>query len=203
MIKLTINFLLNLILLNKFKVIFLIIALISYNYAEKFPDEGKEYLVLGQLEIDNKYDERFLYITEKILGNDIKFEVLSFTEPQVINNNRLVQYEYNILNVLFWASFSIFIAIVIITTLINDKDVGWDIDYVWSKTLKSLIYSEEEDGVIYYMALGRLLHKSDKLKTASTIVRLGFNSLSDVRSLPKFQTKKSKRQSILEKIGIK
>jgi hypothetical protein len=68
-----------------------------------------------------------------------------------------------------------------------------------------LIYCEEEDGFFYYFALGRLISKRDTQisRYYKPNRELKINGFRDLFICPKYQTKKSKRETLLNKIGIK
>ena len=68
-----------------------------------------------------------------------------------------------------------------------------------------MIYCEEENGNFYYFALGRLIDKRNKQVSRSySITReLGIDGFRDLYRCPKYQTKTQKRETLLNKIGIK
>jgi hypothetical protein len=112
---------------------------------------------------------------------------------------------YNGFNILFWVLFGILTVILIICTFVNDDDIGWEIEDSWITAFTTLIYCEEENGYFYYFALGRLISKTDKQISRSYRMtsELHIDGFRDLYRCPKFQTKTQKRETLLNKIGIK
>jgi len=203
-LKLILNFLFNLIISNKIKILFIILSIISFKYVDEIPDTQKELFVVKSLDLGDKYKNRYAYIYETSISNEIKTEVISFEKPQDLVNNKLIHTKYNELNIVIWILFFLFTLLFIIPSFMyDDSDVNWELKDVWYDSIRSTIYSELEDGVYYYMSFGRLIYKSEKLLTPESVMRnSGISSLTDIKSMPKFKTKSLKRESILKQIGI-
>jgi hypothetical protein len=203
-LKLILDFLFNFILNNRIKTLFVILSVILFNYAGSIPDTQKELFIIKSLDLGDKYKNRYTYIYENSMSSEIKMEIINFETPQELVNSKLNYSEYNELNVLLLVLFGISSLLFIIPSFMySDDDVNWGLKSVWYESLKSTIYSELEDGIYYYMSFGRLIHKSEKLLHPESVMRnSGINSLSDIKSMPKFKTKSLKRESILKQIGI-
>lgn len=203
-LKLILNFLFNFIINNRIKTLFAILSVILFNYAGDIPEIEKELFIVKSLDLGDKYKNRYVYIYENSISSEIKMELINFETPQELVNNKLIYSKYNDLNVLLWALFVISSLFFIIPSFMySDDDINWELKDVWYGSLKSTIYSELEDGLYYYMSFGRLIYKSEKLLTPELVMRnSGINSLSDIKSMPKFKTKSLKRESVLKQIGI-
>jgi hypothetical protein len=203
-LKLILNFLFNLIISNKIKILFIILSIISFKYAGEIPDTQKELFIIKSVDLGDIYKNRYAYIYESSMSNEIKTELISFEKPQDLVNNKLIYTKYNDLNVLLWVLFGISSLLFVIPSFMyDDSDVNWELKDVWYDSIRSTIYSELEDGIYYYMSFGRLIHKSEKLLTPESVMRnSGIDSLTDIKSMPKFKTKSLKRESILKQIGI-
>jgi hypothetical protein len=85
---------------------------------------------------------------------------------------------------------------------LSDEELSWEFDECLEKSLSFLISCNIEDDKFYYMALGRLLRKSDKqLGGYHSITReLNIRSFSDILNCPKFKTRSQKRGELLDKL---
>ncbi len=202
-INLISKFLSEVIINNKIKILFVILSIICFKYADEIPDSQKELFIIKSVDLGDLYKNRYAYIYESSISNEIKVEVISFEKPQELVNNKIIYTAYNELNIPIWILFVVFTLLYVIPSFMHDDDVNWELKDIWYDSLKSTIYSELEDGVYYYMSFGRLIHKSEKLLTPENVMRIsGINSFSDIKSMPKFKTKSLKRESILKEIGI-
>jgi hypothetical protein len=203
-INLISKFLSEVIINNKIKILFVILSIICFKYVDEIPDSQKELFIIKSVDLGDLYKNRYAYIYESSISNEIKVEVISFEKPQELVNNKIIYTAYNELNIPIWILFVVFTLLYVIPSFMyDDDDVSWELKDIWYDSLKSTIYSELEDGVYYYMSFGRLIHKSEKLLTPENVMRIsGINSFSDIKSMPKFKTKSLKRESILKEIGI-
>lgn len=203
-LKLILDFIFNFILNNRIKTLFVILSTILFNYAGSIPDKEKEFFIIKSIDIGDKYKNRYVYIYETSFSSEIKMEIINFETPQELINNKLNLLEYNELNVVLWVLFVVSSLLFIIPSFMYSDDyLNWDEKRIWRDSLKSTIYSELENDIYYYMSFGRLIHKSEKLLNPESVMRnTDINSLSDIKSMPKFKTKSLKRESILKQIGI-
>ena len=203
-LKFSFVFLFELIKTNIVKTIFLITAIISFNYAETFPPGTDTYHVVAETKVENTY----IYVCESISENKIKYEnVWQEGKPIEVKNGIISMPSYNGFNILFWILFVISVIVLVISTFVgmNDDDIGWEFEDAWLNSFTSLIYCEEENGYFYYFALGRLISKRDRQISGGYRMtsELNINGFRGLYRCPKFQTKTQRRETLLNKIGIK
>ena len=203
-LKFTLTFLLELIKKNIIKTIFIIVAIVSFRYADTFPDSINTYNVVVETKVKNTY----IYVYETISDNKVKYEnILSEGKPLIIKDGVIKLPSYNGLNVLFWVISVISVVVLVIAAFvgIGDDDIGWELEDSWKEAFSTLIYCEEENGEFYYFALGRLISKKDRQisKYYNACVELSIGGFRDLYRCPKYQTKTQKRETLLNKIGIK
>ncbi len=195
--------LLDIIKSNPAKTVFLTLAIISYQYIGSFEDTKTTYDISTEIKMGNDY----LYIYEEVKNDEIVYGMKQFDEVQKLEDNKLIQYDYSGFNVTFWVIFVISGLVVTISTIagwFGEEESGWELDDSYKEAVSSIIYCVEEDGIFYYMSLGRLLSKRDNiLSRRYACSEIGIKSLRDIYFCPKFQTKSSKRENFLNKIGIK
>jgi hypothetical protein len=187
---------------NIVKTIFLITAIISFNYAETFPPSTDTYKIVAETKVENT----FIYVYETISENKVQYEnVWQEGKPLEVKNGVITSQSYNGFNIFFWVLFGILTVILIICTFVNDDDIGWEIEDSWTTSFTTLIYCEEENGEFYYFALGRLISKRDKQIISGgyrITTELQIDGFRDLYRCPKFQTKTQRRETLLNKIGI-
>ena len=203
-LKFTLTFLLELIKKNIIKTIFIIVAIIFFHYADTFPDSINTYNVVVETKVKNTY----IYVYETISDNKVKYEnILSEGKPLIIKDGVIKLPSYNVLNVLFWVISVISVVVLVIAAFvgIGDDDIGWELEDSWKEAFSTLIYCEEENGEFYYFALGRLISKKDRQisKYYNACVELSIGGFRDLYRYPKYQTKNQRRETLLNKIGIK
>lgn len=187
----------NILSKNFWKWIFVTLAFVSFKYAETFRDIKENIKILSIISVPNDTSSH-IYLSRGIENNKIKYKIYQFDKPQVIDkNNNFINYTYNDFNVLFWIVFGISIIVLIITTFIGEEDAGWEMDSCLETAFISTIYCEMEDGKYVYMSFGRLIDKCNN-QTYSSNLRV--QSLSELWRCPKYQTKNSKRNSLLDAI---
>jgi hypothetical protein len=199
-LKFSFVFLLELIKTNIVKTIFLITAIVSFNYAETFPPSTDTYKIVAETKVENT----FIYVYETISENKVQYEnVWQEGKPLEVKNGVITSQSYNGFNIFFWVLFGILTVILIICTFVNDDDIGWEIEDSWITSFTTLIYCEEENGEFYYFALGRLISKRDKqIGSYRITTELQIDGFRDLYRCPKFQTKTQRRETLLNKIGI-
>jgi hypothetical protein len=178
------------------------LAILCFNFAGTFSDSIDEYDVAAQVKVDNNY----VYIYRTISENKIKYENIFDSKEIPLKDGKIYLRSYNGANIALWVCFVILVIIIIIATLIgiNDDDLGWELDDVWKEAFGTLIYCEEENGVYYYFALGRLIEKRNNQapRNYGICSELRISGFRELYRCPKYQTKSQKRETLLNKIGI-
>jgi len=196
---------LDLIQSNPTKYICIILSIITWQFAGSYEDAKYQVKVDKQIEIAGTH----LYISSDLNDSkEIKYEMKQFEDKQELIDGNLVWYEYSGWNVFFWVIFVISTLIWSISTIVgwvgSDDEAGWELEESIKEAISSIIYCEEENGIYYYISLGRLIGKRDQqVRRGNVRYEFGINSLRDVLFCPKFQTKTQKRENLLEEIGIK
>jgi len=197
--KLILNFLRFMVVKNPFKMLALVLGIISLSLIDwsKGSVESKKFYLSG------KVDNHWVYVVK---DGERKYTTVSFDVKPRTKNNRFYYWEDSTVNILLTVSFGICFLFVGVLTLIgwisDDDDISWEISEVWEDVLSSLIYCELEDGVYYYMIRGRLIDKKSYRIEENLSYVLKIKKISDIYKLPKFSTKANKRNNILKKIGI-
>jgi hypothetical protein len=200
-IKFILNLLFEFIKTNIIKTIFVITSIIGYHYAETFPPSIDKYNVVAKAKVKNTH----IYVCESIINNKIKYEnVWQEGKPIEVKNGIITHQSYNSFNILFWIIFGVSVILLIIATIINDNDMGWEFEDVWLEAFTTLIYCEEENGEFYYFALGRLISKTNRQinRRYKITNELRIDGFRDLYRCPKYQTKTQRRETLLNKIGI-
>jgi hypothetical protein len=208
-LKFTLNFLIELIRINIVKIIFIIVAIVSFHYAGTFPPNLYTYNVLAETKVENTR----IYVYKTVSNNKIKYnniwseESTDFYGDTIKVENGVIKLSsYNGFNVLFWFICGLFVLLLVIVTVIgkNDDDVGWELEDCWKEAFSTLIYCKEEYGKFYYFALGRLISERDKQVSRSYRIttELNIDGFRDLYHCPKYQTKNQRRETLLNKIGI-
>lgn len=201
-LKFTLTFLFELIKTNIVKTIFIIGAITAFMFAGTFKDDVDSYDVAGVVKVDNNY----VYVCRTIHDNKIKYENVWDVKEIPIKDGKINVSSYSFANGLLWVIFSILTILLIVSTIIgqNDDDIGWELEDCWIEAFATLIYCEEESGIYYYFALGRLISKRDRqISTYYNACReLSIGGFRDLYRCPKYQTKTQRRETLLNKIGI-
>lgn len=196
-LKLLLVFFLNLITNNPVKTIVLIVTIVTYIFAGSFDDIKSKSLIVHQF----KEGSVNVYISKKESNNEIEYKTLtSEKEIEIDQDGYYHYYKYNDVNVLFWTLFGVSALWTIIGIFIDDDN--WDFDDNWKNSLLTLVSLELDGDTYYYMALGRLVGKSDRSLTYNVLREFNIRYLRDIYLCPKFETRVNKRNNILSKIGI-
>jgi hypothetical protein len=192
----------QLIITNPIKIISIIITIISYNYAGSFKNGTYKEPIVKEFNDGGNW----IYIV-RTTNNDNGYDVMTSQTKQKLVDDCLILEDYNGFNILFWILFVVTLLVFIISTIIglmnDDDEVGWDLEYCQKNSLNNLICCELEDGIFYYMALDRLIGKSNTQIVSRRICEhFSIYSLSDIKRCPKFSTKTEKRNNLLDKLGI-
>ena len=188
---------------NVTKSIFLAIALttlyFSYNVDKEMTTTNRVYAQF----IDGKNH------TNYVINSGNNYSVKEFDKPLKITNHTITYKEMSdtrfVLLLIFWIAI-IFLTIAFFMGLGSDEEISWEFKDCWLNALSTLIVCELEDGQYYYMVLGRLVYKSDRLyekyRSDKLIERFNIYGFRDLMNYPKFKTKTETRNSKLDKLGI-
>lgn len=198
MLKYFLNFFRYLIFRNPIKILFLLSAIITFNYAGSFKNGLSKIEVVTETQ---KGPDWIYVVVEK--GNSSGYDLLVSNKKEKLVDGFLTEVQYNDLNILFWILFTLSTIFTLVSTFIgivnDDEDISWDIDGCRKSAARSLIYCELENDTYYYMALGRLIEKSSNQLQPH---RISCDSLEYIKQCPKFSTKTQKRNNLLHSIGI-
>ena len=189
----------NIITGNPGKTIWIVLAIIGFHFSQNYLEDvhstnTADYVI--------KDGGDYIYFFEK----SEKGNYSSFTTKTPLKNNTYSYTEtqgmYIFLQILAWGSVVILI-ICFIVGISGDDSAAWELDECFEGSLKFLIICEVEDDKFYYMALGRLLRKSDRQLNDGyhSITReLNIHSFNDILNCPKFKTRSQKRGELLDKL---
>lgn len=202
-LKLAFNFIKYLLIKNPIKLLMIIGAIITFNYAGTIPGGYEYYDIAAQTKDGNTY----VYVIRS-QNRENPYDVVYSNKPKKIQNNQLVLYGYHEGNIALWVIFGLLCLLIVIFTILgienNDDDIGWNLEYCYTMAITTLIYCELEGDTYYYMIMGRLIDmRKDQIRYTSNIAReMRIFNMSDVFRLPKFSTKTQNRNNILNKLGI-
>ena len=204
MIKLRLNWLLNLLWFNVTKITLAIVIFfsiyISNNY--KFEKSYASVKYLKEVEVNGEW----LYISKEIKNNEEKYVINSFDKKQKVSGN-IIYYEttngWEILTFVILIISIISIIVIFIMNWINDHG-PFGLDRVFQKTIEDNITCEIENDTYHYFILGRLIVKGANIINLHDVVyRLeskGINRIRKIKTLPLYKTKTTSRNEKLEKI---
>jgi hypothetical protein len=166
-------------------------------FAGTFDDYPSKSYIVNKFKDDGSY----VYVTKQESSGESKYKtIISEKEIEIDTDGYYHSMSYHEVNVALWVIFGFGLLWTIVGLFVNDDNC--DFKDVWKDSLLSLVSVELEDGIYHYMALGRLIGKSDKSLTYRVFSNFGIQSLRDIYLCPKFKTKRVKRNNILSKIGI-
>ena len=203
MIKLRLNWLLNLLWFNVTKITLSIVIFfsiyISNNY--KFEKRYESLKYLKEVEVNGDW----LYISKKIENSEEKYVINSFDKKQKVSGN-IIYYEttngWEILTFVILIISIISIIVIFIMNWINDHG-PFGLDRVFQKTIEDNITCEIENDIYHYFILGRLIVKGSSMRLSDVVYRLeskDINRISKIKTLPIYKTKTTTRNEKLEKI---
>jgi len=185
----------NIIRRNIAKFIWIIVAILSFNFSNNYSED-----IIEKKEASYVIKEGNTYTYFFDVG-DNRYSTMQTNKPLKNNTyyHKETQSGYILWRILAWIA----IIIVSIATIIGwggDDSAGWEIEYCLKETLPLLITCELEDGKYYYMALGRLIKVTDKPRTHDILYHLDIRKFTDILNCPKFKTKRQNRSEKLDKI---
>lgn len=193
--KMYLLFLVKLITTNPVKTAMLVISLITINHLNCIPDRKKEYQIETELKIKG---ETFYVAT--IDGDTSLLE----EDEAKKSGEKLIQTEFNDLNILIWVAFilsSLFVTIPIISReMREDSDVSWDTEYVWKKTVECFITCEIEDGKYLYYVGDYLVFETKQSEYSNYVADMA--TRSKLNAYPKVKSKRVTRSEKLQELGV-
>lgn len=177
---------------NPAKIIWLIVAILSFNFSNSYSEDVIE---KSEASYVIKNDNRYTYFFD---AGDNKYTTIETDKPLKNNTyyHKEIQAGYILWRILAWIA----IIVVSLSTIIGwtgDDTSGWEIEDCLKESLPFLITCELEDGKYYYMALGRLIKITDKSHFADN---LGIRNFTDILNCPKFKTKRQNRSDKLDQL---
>jgi len=188
----------NIIKKNIGKTIWISLAIIGFNFSQNYLEDVHSTKIADYV-IKNGTD--YIYFFSK---DDDTYSAMASKTPLKNNTYSYTETQgmYIFLQILAWASVVI-LAICFIVGISGDDSAAWEFDECFEESLSFLISCEIEGDKFYYMALGRLLLKSDRQLNSSyhNITReLSIRSFNDILNCPKFKTRSQKRGELLDKL---
>lgn len=181
---------------NPAKIIWLIVAILSFNFSNSYSEDVIE---KSEASYVIKNGNSYTYFFD---AGDNKYTTIETDKPLKNNTyyHKEIQAGYILWRILAWIA----IIVVSLSTIIGcggDDSSGWEIEDCLKESLPFLITCELEDGKYYYMALGRLIKVTDKQKTTDNILyHLDIRNFTDILNCPKFKTKRQNRSDKLDKL---
>jgi hypothetical protein len=191
-------FIYNTIKVNIIKTIFVVLAIIGFHFSQRYTEDIHS---TKTADFVIKDGTNYTYFFAKTNDGDYS----SMTTKTPLKNNTYSYTEtqdgYYGFQALGWIS--VIVLVIGFFIGLSDGDISWDFDECLEKSLSFLIDCEIEDDKFYYMALGRLIKKSDRQLNDyynNIAHELNIHSFSDILNCPKFKTRSQKRGELLDKL---
>ena len=147
------RYLSTLILNNITKTILLVASIICFFWGGRIPDTTTTAHIISSFKDAGKYN----YVTKSD-----RYSIITFDKEQKLDNNGNLTYvETSAFSILCYVIFGILVLILVIASLINDDETGWDLPEVLEKTMLRTVRCDTDGDLIYYSLYGKLLLKSD------------------------------------------
>lgn len=189
-------YILNLMKLNIGKFFLLIITYILFHFAGSFENNN----ITSKVIFEQKLDKNYVYI----LDNENSIYTKFFDNKKEITNGNISYTSQNDLNYLFWILFGCSTIAFIITLVISfiDED-EWEFTTAFGRTIWFYTKSIMNNDRIDYLIFGRFITQSPIKSTLHRyeVVRNLF-TISDITSLPKYNTVSIEREKKLKKLKI-
>ena len=183
---------------NIIKTIFVILSITGFYFSQRYTEDIHS-TKTADFVVKNGTDYTYFFVknndgdySSMTTKTPLKNNTYSYTETQDV---------FYLCQALGWIS-----AIILVIGFfvgLSDEELSWEFDECFEKSLSFLIICEIEDDKFYYMALGRLLRKSDRQLNGGyhSITReLNIRSFSDILNCPKFMTRSKRRGKLLDKL---
>lgn len=174
--------------LNPVKSIVLALGIVFYSYAGELKSIRHEITFFHQLELRGKW--------VGIYGDDFDTWVAD-SKPRLINGDTYVYYEYNPANAFLYLGMWLAVIWLVVGSFAND---GWELSDVLMHSMSIFVRCDIEDNLYVYTIFGRLIAKYTTQGKTDSFFEL--RSIPGILGLPKYETKISKRDRLLRKIGI-
>ena len=175
---------------NTLKTIVLVFAIVFWHYAGTLKPQRSETVIYQEFEHDGQWFG--------VYGNDPHVLVLN-EKPKLVGKekNIYVSHQEHPGNIFLWLGFGLTLVFLIVGSFVES---GWELDDVMRDGLSVFVRCDIEDGAYVYTVFGRLLTKYKNQAESTHFNQL--RSISAILSLPKYETKMSKRERLLRMIGI-
>ena len=175
---------------NPFKTALLAICFVFWYYAGTLKTQRIETTIYHQFEINGQW--------YGVYGTDPDIMVFN-DKPALVGKekNIYVNNQYHPGNAFLWMAFGVGLLILLVGCFVDE---GWDLENVLRMGLSVFIRCDIEDGAFVYTIFGRLLAKYKNQVETTNFHQLG--SISSILTLPKYETKMSRRERLLRIIGI-
>lgn len=175
---------------NPFKTVILIICFVFWYYAGTLKPQRIETTIYHQFELNGQW--------YGVYGEDPDVMVLN-EKPLLIGKekNIYVNNQYHPGNAFLWMSFGMLFVLLLVGCFVDE---GWNLESVLRMGLSVFIRCDIEDDIFVYTIFGRLLAKYKNQVETTNFHQL--RSISSILTLPKYETKMSRRERLLRIIGI-
>jgi hypothetical protein len=193
------RFLLYLLVKNPAKLIFIVLTLISFEFAGKFNDDKNKDHVLAENLIVQGKDSSYVYLYK----DQSVFRVTSFPKKQAILPDQTIEYgSYAAINIVLWIVFGILSIILLASVITNDDDVNWEFRTNWSSFLRKQVKVYEQNGKYHWVLFNKLLVVHEKPIDGYFLSQAIDAYINDPNIYPSFTPLEIKRNDKLNKLGI-
>lgn len=177
------NLLFHIITKNPVKIVLVGISILCIFLMHQFDDLTIQKTVISKFSDAGK--THIVYLSGK------NYDIKSFEEEPILKDGKIFYTTKHPVFLISTAITFILLVIINVATLINDRDVGWELRDCISSTKIALVKCEIEDDIYYYHYKGKLLCKSDHQLWSSQI-----NKFIDqpINLFPDFPGTKSQRR---------
>lgn len=174
------------------------VALISFlfycaYFTSAYNDETVSSKILASAKIENTY----YYFYDKDSNGELK--TLKSDKPMTFKDGNYVRKELSgafcILAAIAWIMLVVFAIFIAVAFGQDDDDFLWEFGDCCEEAFNILVRCELEEGFYHYIALGRLVGKSQE-----PLRYYQADSFSSLLRCPRFKTKTQKRNEILNKL---
>ena len=163
--------------------IFVGICFLSFYLMNNINDLKSESNIISQFQDNGQY--------HYIIKDENSYSIKSYKSEVKSTDGKLYYYVLHPIVGLSFVAFIISVIVLIIFTINNDCETGWELSECWTSAKLSLVKCEIEDDIYYYHYRGKLLCKSERQLWPSQL-----NKFIDqpINLLPDFPGTKSQRR---------